>query len=92
MEASLAEIVRRHEALRTVFPDDNGQPMQRVLPDLAVTLEVRELETLPVTSRETEAQRIAVQEGQKPFDLAKGPLIRSLLLRACFRNVEFPRN
>ncbi|MGH3730203.1 MAG: amino acid adenylation domain-containing protein, partial [Micromonosporaceae bacterium] len=30
--AALAEVYRRHPGLRTVFPDEHGEPVQRVLP------------------------------------------------------------
>jgi hypothetical protein len=35
LEASLSEIVCRHEALRTIFPGD-GEPVQQIVPHLSL--------------------------------------------------------
>src|SRR6185369_16459528 len=39
LQASLSEVVRRHESLRTILVTVGGQPFQRVLPPAAVPLE-----------------------------------------------------
>ena len=81
LEASLNEIVRRHEALRTIFPERDGQPIQQILPHLPLHMTRRILDTLPIDAREAEAQRLAIEEANKPFNLTSGPLIRAVLLR-----------
>jgi amino acid adenylation domain-containing protein len=78
---SISEIVRRHEALRTVFPAQGGDPVQIVLPPRKLTLEIIDLQHLDEAAREGEAKRIAAAQAQKIFVLAEGPLIRTLLLR-----------
>jgi amino acid adenylation domain-containing protein/non-ribosomal peptide synthase protein (TIGR01720 family) len=89
MEKSLNEVVRRHESLRTTFQVIDGKPVQVVVPEYELTeespfyikLPIDDLRSLPETKRETEAMRIARQEAQQPFDLAKGPLLRARLVR-----------
>ena len=76
---SLNEIVRRHEILRTTFSSVDGQPTQVVAPSLYITLPVLDLSEF--TEREKQAQQLAAAEGQTPFDLKTGPLVRAQLLR-----------
>lgn len=79
LSLSLNEIVRRHEVLRTVFPDLGGEPIQVVSPAQPLFFELRDLRDLP--AKEAAARSIAAQEAQRVFDLAKGPLVRVVLLR-----------
>ncbi|MFL5356299.1 amino acid adenylation domain-containing protein [Archangium sp.] len=81
LERSLAEVIRRHEALRTTFTQVNGQPVQRIVSELAFQLPVESLESVPEGEREAVLQRLAEEEARRPFDLEKGPLIRGRLLR-----------
>ena len=81
LELAINEIVSRHEALRTTFAAADREPTQVIAPALRVPLPVVDLEPLPLAQREAEALRLAVQEGQRPFDLSKGPLLRAQLLR-----------
>jgi hypothetical protein len=81
---SLTEIVRRHEALRTVFDSVDGEPRQRVLPAAPVPLPVTDLTQLPElhdAERAERARLAARADAQAPFDLATGPLLRAGLLR-----------
>lgn len=81
LEASLREVVRRHETLRTTFEDDGGQAVQRVHPSLDVPLPVVDLRAIPAGDRDARVRALAATEAAEPFDLARGPLIRARLLR-----------
>ncbi len=76
---SLSEVERRHEALRTVFPAEEGIPTQVIRPAAELALPVIDLSRL--AGREDQAIAIAHQLEQRPFDLARGPLWRSALVR-----------
>jgi amino acid adenylation domain-containing protein len=78
---TLNEIVRRHEVLRTVIRERNAMPAQEVLASVTVPLEIHDLRNLDVATRETEVFRLATEDARKPFDLGRGPLIRSGLLQ-----------
>ncbi|MEA2692843.1 MAG: hypothetical protein QOJ16_2230, partial [Acidobacteriota bacterium] len=82
LAASFAEIVRRHEALRTTFGLVEGRPAQVIHPATADSIlpEV-DLAALPEAVREMEARRLTAAEARRPFDLARGPLLRVALLR-----------
>jgi amino acid adenylation domain-containing protein len=82
MERSLNAIIARHEVLRTVFITEKGEPVQTILPEMKITVPVIDLTALPESEREAEIQRLAAEEAVKPFDLARGPLLRFTLLRA----------
>jgi amino acid adenylation domain-containing protein len=81
LRASLDGLVLRHEALRTTFAAHGGRPVQVIHSPAPVPLPVFDLARLSVDAREREAERLAGEEALKPFDLARGPLLRSTLLR-----------
>lgn len=81
LQKSLNEIVRRHEALRTVFRDHEGQPLQHVLPELNLSLPVIDLTALTAAERDAEVRRLTNDEATTAFDLHSGPLLRATLLK-----------
>ncbi|HEV7508315.1 MAG TPA: non-ribosomal peptide synthase/polyketide synthase [Thermoanaerobaculia bacterium] len=78
---SLGEVVRRHEALRTFFSSTGGEPRQVIHPAGRSALPVVDLSGLPESARESLALGLVREEAGRPFDLARGPLLRSSLLR-----------
>ncbi|HEU4558536.1 MAG TPA: amino acid adenylation domain-containing protein, partial [Longimicrobium sp.] len=81
LERALAEIVRRHESLRTTFREVDGVPAQVIAPCGGFALAVEDLSALREAEREAEARRRAREDAALPFDLAAGPLFRAGLLR-----------
>jgi amino acid adenylation domain-containing protein len=79
LRRAAAELVRRHEALRTRFAAHDGQPLQIVEQTAAVPFEV--IDVSGHEEPEAAAQTIIDEQTRRPFDLAKGPLLRVVLLR-----------
>jgi amino acid adenylation domain-containing protein len=78
---SLGEVVRRHEALRTTFGEGEGEPVQRIAPRMPVGLPAVDLSRLAAAGRGEAARELARREARRSFDLARGPLLRAVLLR-----------
>jgi amino acid adenylation domain-containing protein len=81
IESSINEIIQRHEALRTNFTTQEGQPVQIIASTLNLKLLVVDLLYLPESSREIEAQRLAFEEANRPFNLEREPLVRGTALQ-----------
>ncbi|MEV4702014.1 amino acid adenylation domain-containing protein [Actinoplanes sp. NPDC049316] len=73
---ALETVAARHEALRTRYTDDGGEPRQVVMAPGEVPVELRVVDTVP----EQLADRFA-EQFQLGFDLAAGVLWRALLAR-----------
>ena len=80
LERSVNEILRRHEVLRTCFDSIGGQPVQKIAPDLAVTLKALDLSCLSPGEREQEVFRQGNLDARTGFDLSQAPLMRVTLL------------
>jgi amino acid adenylation domain-containing protein len=79
LEASLAQLVARHELLRTTFPAVEGRPQQVIHSSLDLPLVHHDLRSAPAAEREPLARSQAVELSRQPFDLAQGPLLRAHL-------------
>ncbi|HEX8558731.1 MAG TPA: condensation domain-containing protein, partial [Pyrinomonadaceae bacterium] len=77
---AIAELARRHEALRTVYELDGATPRQRVLPQADVPFEVFDL-TGGGPDAEAEAVGLIAEDARRSFDLERGPLVRASLYR-----------
>jgi Condensation domain len=81
LQASIDSIVSRHEAVRTVFPSQNGKPVPIIKHDCKIELVVLGSSDSPKSAFEEEVQRQVAEECRRPFNLAVGPLLRATLLR-----------
>jgi acyl carrier protein len=81
LKHTLNTMLKRHEVLRTTFTAVEGRPAQVIAESLELELPVVDVTGEPGEELESEAVRLATAEAQRPFDLARGPLLRALLLR-----------
>ncbi len=80
LEQALAEIVSRHEVLRTSFPAIEGQPKQVIAPTAKPIFKIVDLSSdLEPEQRDSQLQQLLQQEISRPFNLASDLLIRSHL-------------
>jgi amino acid adenylation domain-containing protein len=81
LHQALAEIVRRHEALRTSFSNTGGRPIQIIHPSATMDLEVIDLQHLSVNDRESMVTQQIQQSALSPFDLEIAPLMQCSVLQ-----------
>ncbi len=81
LESALLDLVRRHEALHTIFPQQEQGPVQ-CLAEPTFTLEYQDLSTGSEEAAATaELDTLLSRACQRPFDLETGPLFRGMLIR-----------
>jgi amino acid adenylation domain-containing protein len=81
LEMSFRELIRRHEALRTTFEKDGGQPVQVIHEESDFNITLTELTEIAPAQIDAEIRQHAVAEAARPFNLQTGPLLRASLLR-----------
>ncbi|HSF40373.1 MAG TPA: amino acid adenylation domain-containing protein [Thermoanaerobaculia bacterium] len=82
LAAALAEIVCRHEVLRTrIVAVAHGEAGQEVGPPPAAPLPLADLSGLSPARRAPELAALAGREARHGFDLRRGPMLRSTLVR-----------
>ena len=80
LRQALDSVFARHESVRTVFVAEHGQPHAELLAaDSGLLLREHDLSQQPDV--EAARARLLVEERNRPFDLAAGPLIRASLIR-----------
>ncbi|TWV53937.1 hypothetical protein FRZ03_08210, partial [Streptomyces misionensis] len=82
LRAAVTRLTARHEQLRTVFPEHEGIPHQRILPPAADCLDVVDATAPPGAEREGRLAAAAHTAALRPFDLAREPAFRATLVRA----------
>ena len=81
LHTSLDEIVRRHEMLRASFINLDGRPVRVIAPRVKMKLPLIDLSHYRPEKRDSEIQKQAVSDGQRPFDVSVAPLLRLTLIR-----------
>ncbi|MEM7342891.1 MAG: amino acid adenylation domain-containing protein, partial [Chloroflexota bacterium] len=80
LRQSLAEIVRRHESLRTNFTNTLGEATQIIQSGLSLKLPIVDLQHLSETAQASACERLAEAESLTPFSLTTDLMIRGQLL------------
>ncbi|HTK06675.1 MAG TPA: condensation domain-containing protein, partial [Ktedonobacteraceae bacterium] len=81
LQRCLDQLVQRHAILRTTLRVQEGQFVQVISPDPRVPVSVHNLQTLSTPQLQARVSFLTSQQGQPPFDLQQGPLLRCSLLR-----------
>ncbi|MGA9380954.1 MAG: condensation domain-containing protein, partial [Phormidium sp.] len=81
LEEAIKEIVQRHEILRTSFSVVDGSPIQVIHHTLKLSMQVLDWREFKTADQLKEAQHLAAEELQQPFDLSNPPLLRVKLLQ-----------
>ncbi|HYU33703.1 MAG TPA: condensation domain-containing protein, partial [Thermoanaerobaculia bacterium] len=81
LRRSLAELVRRHESLRTSFRWEGGEAYLVIAPPGEVPLPVVDLAALPAARRTEILDRLVAEHADHEFDMARGPLFIAQLVR-----------
>ena len=75
LQASLNQLIARHEPLRTSFGARAGEPVQIIHASLSIQIARVSLVNQPAA--DTTARRLASEEAAVPFDLTVAPLLRA---------------
>ena len=76
LERAFQALVARHPSLRTVFPEEAGAPVQRLVEPSGPVVQLEEA----TGWSEAQVSTRLDAEAHRPFDLTHGPLMRVLLL------------
>lgn len=71
LAAAFVELTRRHEGLRTLFPEDAEGPHQLVREVAFVSAPLVDLRGLPAATRERVVKRLVDDDARRPFDLKR---------------------
>lgn len=80
MELAIAEVVKRHEALRSTFSEDGSKVVVR--PSMSFELGSHDLSGLSTADAAVQLAEILEHDGRQVFDLAKGPLASFQLIKS----------
>ena len=80
IEQALSMITLRHQALRTVFVTDGGEPAQVINPRTSFRLEIADIIDPEGASAVEAIERLIAETALRPFDLSAGLLMRAVVV------------
>jgi amino acid adenylation domain-containing protein len=81
LQGALDDLVARHEALRTGFVEEGGEPLQRIVSSARVALTEADLRAIAPGEREATLRAQLQTHAVEAFDLGEAPLLRAGLWR-----------
>ncbi|MGW7754510.1 non-ribosomal peptide synthetase [Streptomyces violaceusniger] len=78
---ALHDLITRHESLRTTYPVIDGSPRQIVNEVGELPVRLVDLSGLDDGAQQAAVRETVASETRRPFDLARGPMVRAELLR-----------
>jgi amino acid adenylation domain-containing protein len=75
-EKALAEIINRHQVLRTTYKTSENGPVQIIRDDLVFTLNTSDLSHFQLPEQRIEVERLVNQDAVKAFDLRNDLMLR----------------
>ncbi|MCR9191507.1 MAG: thioester reductase domain-containing protein [Gammaproteobacteria bacterium] len=81
LDWAINQIINRHEILRTTFSLIDGHLIQIIAPELELGVARIDLSSCVLEDRHHQVEHIIREEAQNVFDLEKGPLLRTTLIR-----------
>ena len=73
LEQALNELVRRHEPLRTIYPNITGKPVQIIQPLVPHSLPFEDYSGLPEEEQLAAIRSYVSNRGDQPFNLQTDP-------------------
>ncbi|MFB4394864.1 MULTISPECIES: amino acid adenylation domain-containing protein, partial [unclassified Pseudomonas] len=86
LREALAEVLRRHQVLRTAYvADDEGDPLAVVSASVSMDLPLLDLSGLGRAEQETQVAKAVLENASTPISLSDAPLLRGRVLRLADR-------
>lgn len=82
LERAFAELIRRHESLRTHFEENEDGVMQIINVRQNFRVVNIDLSSLEISTRDAEVAKALAQHAHRPFVLPRGPLIRVTVFKS----------
>ena len=76
LERAFAEIIRRHEVLRTSFQVVDGEPVQIISDNANFSLSIIDWREMPQPEQEKQVRELVISAAGQSFDLSQNPLLR----------------
>ncbi|WP_271781152.1 amino acid adenylation domain-containing protein, partial [Aquimarina algiphila] len=75
------KLIKKHEILRTVFYIVDGVPYQKILNPFDLNIPIKSLIGLLPNEQDEFIEKFILEEGNRSFDIEKGPLLRVTILK-----------